>query len=140
MTSCIPGEKLCIQRPKGVKDEMLHMYIVVLEELGVKIMFTPVEVDVLKYLKMAPSQSQPNRWAFIRGFEVLCDTLDLEPFIGVFFHFYGTKGEDKLSWVSISAQPAKKLSPPYASNFKKDWREMFVRVQGPNSVWKMLWG
>ena len=56
MTSCIPGEKVCIQRPKGVKDEMLHMYVVVLDELGMKILFTPFEMDVLKYLKMAPSR------------------------------------------------------------------------------------
>lgn len=87
-------------------------------------------MDVLKYLNVAPSQIQPNSQAFIRGFEVLCDALDLEPSIGVFFHFYGTKGVDKLSWVSISAHPGKKLFPPYASNFKKDWRETFVWVQG----------
>lgn len=56
----------------------------------------------------------------------------MEPSIGVFFHFYGTKGVEKLSWVSINAHPYKKLFPTYSSNFKKDWRETFVRVQGEN--------
>ena len=60
MTPWIPGEKVCIQRSKGVKDEMFHMYIMVLEDLGVRIPFTPFEMDVLKYLNVAPSQIQPN--------------------------------------------------------------------------------
>jgi len=63
-------EKVCIQRPKGVVDEMYHMYLVVLEEFGVKIPFTAFEMDVLHFLNVAPSQIQPNNWAFIRGFEI----------------------------------------------------------------------
>jgi len=129
MTPWIPGEKVCIQRSKGVKDEMFHMYIVVLEDLGVRIPFTPFEMDVLKYL---------NSWRLSRGFEVLCDALDLEPSIWVFFHFYGTKCVDKIAWVSISSHPSKKLFLPYASNFKRDWRETFVRVQWQRDVLKLL--
>jgi len=60
---------------------------------------------------------------------VLCDALELEPSVEVFFHFYGTKGVDKLSWVSISGHLGKKLFPHYASNFKKDWKETFLRVE-----------
>jgi hypothetical protein len=41
MTPYIPREKVCIQRPKGVKDEMFHMYFVDLKELGVRIPLTP---------------------------------------------------------------------------------------------------
>lgn len=48
VTPCIPGEKVCIQCPKGVKDEMYHMYAAVLEEFRVKIPFTPFEMDVLR--------------------------------------------------------------------------------------------
>ncbi|KEH16023.1 hypothetical protein MTR_0374s0040 [Medicago truncatula] len=47
MTPCIPGKKVCIQRPKGIKDEMFHMYFVVLNELGATIPLTPFEMDVL---------------------------------------------------------------------------------------------
>jgi hypothetical protein len=62
--------------------------------------------------------------------KILCNALELELSVGVFFHFYGTKGVDKLLWVSISAYPSKKLFPTYASSFKKDMRETFIRVQG----------
>jgi len=61
---------------------------------------------------------------------MLCKALSLERSIGVFFHFYGTKDVNKGTWVSISVHPRKKLFPPYASNFKKDWQDSFARVQG----------
>jgi hypothetical protein len=61
ITPCL-GEKVCIQRPKGVADKMYHVYLAVLEEFGVKIPFTPFEVDVLSFLNVAPSHIQPNSW------------------------------------------------------------------------------
>lgn len=128
LAPCPPGEKVCSRRPKGVK-EIFHMYAAVLEEFGVRIPFTLFEMDVLRLLNVAPTQIRPNSWAFIRGFEILCDALDMVPTAGVFFHFYGTKGVDKGSWVPISAHPGKQLFPPFASNFKKDWKKSFLRVQ-----------
>jgi len=117
--------------PQGCERRNVpYIYIGVLEEFRVKIPFTPFEMDVLKFFNVAPSQIQLNSWTFIRGFEIVCEALELEPSVGVFFYFYGTKGVNKMSWVSISAHPGKKLFPTYASNFKKDWREIFVRVQG----------
>jgi len=56
--------------------------------------------------------------------------MGLEPSVGVFFHFYGTKEVNKGTWISINAHLGKKFLPPYASNFKKDWRDLFARVQG----------
>ncbi|AES76998.2 hypothetical protein MTR_6g090350 [Medicago truncatula] len=128
LSPCPPGEKVCIIRPKGVR-EVFHMYGAVLEEFGVKIPFTLFEMDVLRLLNVAPTQIHPNSWAFIRGFEILCDALDMIPSAGVFFCFYGTKGVDKGSWVPISAHPGKALFPAFASNFKRDWKKSFLRVQ-----------
>ncbi|KEH26360.1 hypothetical protein MTR_6g053030 [Medicago truncatula] len=129
LTPCPPGEKVCTMRPKGVK-EIFHMYGAVLEEFGVKIPFTLFEMDVLRLLNVAPSQIHPNSWAFICGFEILCEALDMIPSAGFFFlHFYGTKGVDKGSWVPISAHPGKQLFPAFASNFKRDWKKSFFRVE-----------
>ncbi|RHN51914.1 hypothetical protein MtrunA17_Chr6g0474441 [Medicago truncatula] len=128
LAPCPAGEKVCTMRPKGVK-EIFHMYDAVLEEFGVKIPFTLFEMDVLRLLNVAPTQIHPNSWAFIRGFEILCDALDMIPSAGVFFHFYGTKGVDKGSWVPISAHPGKQLFPAFASNLKRDWKKSFLRVQ-----------
>jgi len=94
LRSCPPGEIVCILRPKGVR-EIIHMYGAVLEEFGVQIPFTLFQMDVLRLLNVAPTQIRPNSWAFIRGFEILCEALDMVPSAGAFFHFYGTKGVNK---------------------------------------------
>jgi len=104
------------------------MYGAVLEEFGVRIPFTLFQMDVLRFPNVAPTQIWPNSWAFIRAFEILCEALDMVPSAGTFFHFYGTKGVDKGSWVSISAHAGKSLFPSYASNFKKNWRVSFMMV------------
>jgi hypothetical protein len=111
-------------------DESYFVYTAVLEEFGVKVPFSRFEMDVLKYLNVAPTQIRPNSLAFIRGFEILCKSLGLEPSVGVFFYFYGTKDVNKGTWISISSHSRKRLFPPYACNFKKEWRDTFVRIQG----------
>lgn len=95
-----------------------------------KIPFTPFEMYVLKFLNVAPTHIRPTSWEFIRDFEMLCKALNLEPSVRVFFHFYGTKDVNKGTWISISAHAGKRLFPPYASNFKKEWRDSFARVHG----------
>jgi hypothetical protein len=124
-----PDERVCDQEMAGKGDESYFVYTAVLEEFGVKIPFTPFEMDVLKYLNVAPTQIRPNSWAFIRGFEILCKSLDLEPSVGMFFCFYGTKDVNKGTWITISAHLGKRLFPQYACNFKKEWRDTFVRIQ-----------
>jgi hypothetical protein len=104
------------------------VYTAVLEEFGVKMPFTPFEMDVLKFLNVTPTQIRPNSWAFIRGFEILCKSLGLEPSVAVFFHFYGTKDVHKGTWIAIPAHSRKRLFPPYASNFKKEWRDTTASI------------
>jgi hypothetical protein len=130
LLSCDPDERVCDQEMAGEGDESYFVYTTVLEEFGVKIPFTPFEMDVLKFLNVAPTQIFPNSWAFIRGFEILCKSLGLEPSVAVFFQFYGTKDVNKGTWIAISAHSGKRLFPTYACNFKKEWRDTFVRVQG----------
>ncbi|RHN51389.1 hypothetical protein MtrunA17_Chr6g0468031 [Medicago truncatula] len=108
LAPCPAGEKVCTMCRKGVK-EIFHMYGAVLEEFGVKIPFNLFEMDVLRLLNVAPTQIHPNSWALLS--------------------FYGTKGVDKGSWVPISAHPGKQLFPAFASNFKRDWKKSFLRVQ-----------
>jgi len=124
---CHLGERVCDQCSVDALDESFLIYMVIMEEFGVRIPFTAFGMDVLKFLNVASSQIRPNRWAFIRGFEILCKALHLEPSVGVFFHFYGLR---MFTRISISAHPGNKLFPPYASNFKKEWRDSFARIQG----------
>jgi len=127
--SCDVDDRVCDQEMASEQDEYFLMYMAVLEEFGMKIPFTPFEMDVLKFLNVAPSQIRPNSWAFIRGFEIPCKSLNLEPSVGAFFHFYGIKDVNKGTWISICARAGKRLFPPYACNFKKEWQDS-SRIQG----------
>ncbi|MCI39922.1 hypothetical protein A2U01_0061154, partial [Trifolium medium] len=62
-----------------------------------------------------------------RAFEIVCDGLDVEPSLGVFFYFYQVKGLEPHKWVSISAQANRGLYVPFASNFK-NFKDGYFRV------------
>ena len=76
LRQCPPGEIVCILRPKGVRG-IFHMYGAMLEEFRVRIPFTLFQMDVLRFLNVAPTQICTNSWAFIRGFDILCEALDI---------------------------------------------------------------
>lgn len=57
---CIPGEHVCIVRPRGVKYEYLYFYVSVLEDFKIHLPFTNFESDLLRTLSTAPSQIHPN--------------------------------------------------------------------------------
>jgi hypothetical protein len=106
---CSVDERVCDQKPRGAQDESFLMYMRVLEEFGVTVPFTEFEIGVLKFLNVAPSHIRPSSWAFIRGLEILCKALDLEPSVGAFLHFYGTKDVNKGTWITISTHHGKNL-------------------------------
>lgn len=60
MLSCDIDERIYDQEMAGDRDESYIMYTAVLEEFGTKIPFTPFEMDVLKFINVAPSQIRPN--------------------------------------------------------------------------------
>jgi hypothetical protein len=67
----------------------------------------------------------------LRAFELVCLGLDLEPRLGVFFHFYQIKSLFPGKQVSISSQPNRGLFSLYASNFK-NYKDTFFCVRcGP---------
>jgi hypothetical protein len=106
-----------------------YMYSKVMENLKLSLPFTDFELAMLNALNVAPTQLHPNGWAFVRAFELICLGLDLEPRLGVFFHFYHVKSLSVGKPVSISSQPNMGLFTLYASNFK-NYKDTFLRVRG----------
>jgi hypothetical protein len=108
-----------------------YMFSKVMENLNLTLPFTDFEIKVLNALNVAPTQLHPNGWTFVRAFELVCLGLDLEPRLGVFFHFYHVKSLTPEKPVSISSQPNMGLFTLYASNFK-NYKYTFLRVRcGP---------
>ena len=50
-------------------------YNVLIFKLGVRILFTHFQVEILNRAEAAPSQLHPNSWAMIRGFEIIHEYL-----------------------------------------------------------------
>jgi hypothetical protein len=118
----------------GVNTQPPHYfykYTKVMEALNLSLPFTDFGLAILNVLNVSPTQLHPNGWAFVRAFELVCLGLDLEPRLGVFFHFYHVKSLSFGKPVSISSQPNMGLFTLYASNFK-NYKDTFLRIRsGP---------
>ena len=88
-------ERVCITRPRGVSEEYFYFYSGVIEDFKICIAFIDFESDILKTLNIAHSQSRPNRWGFIKAFELVCEAMNILPTLGLFFSFFELKGADK---------------------------------------------
>ncbi|GAU23954.1 hypothetical protein TSUD_183530 [Trifolium subterraneum] len=59
-----------------------YMYANVIQTLNLWFPLTFFEDTISRLLNVAPSQFHPNSWAFVKGYELLCYALDLEPSLG----------------------------------------------------------
>lgn len=73
------GEKVWVRLLHG---GYFSMYVCVLLDLVVKIIFTLFEDDVLKIFSVALLQIHHNSLTFVRGLEMLCGGLGITPNIG----------------------------------------------------------
>jgi hypothetical protein len=125
------GSTELVTRVNTQAPHYFYMYASVVENLNLWLPFTDFELALLNALNVAPTQLHPNSWAFVKAFELVCLGLDLEPRLGVFFHFYYIKSLFPGKQVSISSQPNRGLFSLYASNFK-NYKDTFFRVScGP---------
>lgn len=51
---CLEGKSSCMRRPQGVKGEYFFMYVYIISNLVVWLLFTIIEVDILKVVNVAP--------------------------------------------------------------------------------------
>ncbi|GAU36867.1 hypothetical protein TSUD_220360 [Trifolium subterraneum] len=99
------GEGELVTTQNTVEPHHFYMYASVIQALNLWFPLTSFEGTVLRVLNVAPSQLQPNSWAFVKAFELICHGLGLEPSVGVFFSFYQVKSLTPGKLVSINGQP-----------------------------------
>lgn len=66
LEQCIPGERVCIVRPRRVKDEYFHFYARVLEDFKIHVPFTDFKSDLLRTINTYPYELRPNSWGLLR--------------------------------------------------------------------------
>ena len=89
---------------------------------------TPLFMVVLRVLNVVLSQLFPNRWGYIRAFEMIYENLDVTSMVKVFFSLYTTK-PTKGRWVSLSTQLGKALFASHSNHYKY-WKDKFIHVSG----------
>ncbi|RDX64125.1 hypothetical protein CR513_57353, partial [Mucuna pruriens] len=73
-----PFEKECVcHTAQADKDDFIFMYETVFEDLGISLPFDFFFIEVLKTLRIAPSQLHPNSWGILHAFETVC-----RPYLG----------------------------------------------------------
>ncbi|QCD87102.1 hypothetical protein DEO72_LG3g1634 [Vigna unguiculata] len=70
-------------------------------ELHVRLSLDDFTMGVLRALNIAPTQLDPNSWAYMQAFRVLCRSLYLQPSPYAFLYFYDTRPRQPTTWLSL---------------------------------------
>jgi len=70
------------------KNYIFHIYEVVFKDMGFQLPFSNFEREVLRWTKLSPSQIHTSSYAFMRGFELVCQHLEIPPSKNVFFTIF----------------------------------------------------
>jgi hypothetical protein len=96
-----PHQRIC----STFHGDGFGMYEFVFKELRLRLPFSPLEVEIFDYLRLAPSQLHPNSMAFVLAFERLCEYKNVTPTRSLFFRVFRlqrmTNEFGRRSWVSL---------------------------------------
>ena len=67
---CMTREHACAGW-QGTKERFIFLYETIFSNLGIRLPLTEFEKVVLRKLNVALTQLHPNRWAFVKSFEIL---------------------------------------------------------------------
>ena len=132
-----PGALDRIYQAKPVESPTPHFFYLfhyVLKDVGIRLPFSPFICECLTAAKVAPSQLQPNAWAFMRCFELLLEYLGLEPTSSLFFTIYTMDFNMQVlhNFVSFGARKGLSLFLPFRSNWKLTKWYYFKVVDTPD--------
>jgi len=74
----------------STEPPFFFMYVCLFADLHVSLPFDAFTAGVLKELNVAPTQLQPNSWAPMQTFRIVCRTFGLRPLPSCFLHFYSS--------------------------------------------------
>lgn len=116
-------------------DVQFTMYRIVYDRMSIVPPFSPFQRRVLKFLQVAPSQLNPNAWAFLQGFEDVMKVFKRPYNINLFFtllemsYLYeqGSKGARKEA-VSFKNRKQFNFFKPYMESLPTGWKKEFFWV------------
>jgi hypothetical protein len=72
-------------------EDGFAMYEYAFRELGFRLPFNELAMNVFGHLMLAPSQLNPNSLAFLRAFEFVCEYLEITPTVHLFLRIFRLK-------------------------------------------------
>jgi hypothetical protein len=88
-------------------EDGFAMYEYVFKELGLRLPFSELAMNIFGHLKLAPSQFNPNSLAFLRVFELVCEHLEITPTVPLFLRIFKLQRQrtnGRQGWVSFKQQ------------------------------------
>jgi len=98
------------------------LYICTRMCLGIWMFNFPFQIfnyEMLGLMNVSHVQLHPNNWAFLRAFQILCKSLNIEPIVNKFMYFYELKMGAKVGWASLNAYTFRKLFRLYSHSWEK---------------------
>ena len=121
----------------------MWMYNVLISKFGIRVPFTHFQTTILQQTEVTPCQLHLNSQAMIRGFEIICEHLNVPPSPSAFFFLFtltrSTGGGLTTGLLSFQAIPIKKFSffmrsPSIISNWftsKSSWLQARLLSRRP---------
>ncbi|WVZ09140.1 hypothetical protein V8G54_013670 [Vigna mungo] len=124
--ACRKGERV-FHGEEVAGEGCFYIYLCLFHHMYVRLPFTRFQMEVLKYLNVAPSQLHPNSWAYIQAFGVLCQALGINPTAKIFLYFFKSRPNAKKGWISLSSKAKDAIFNLFAESFK-DFKNHFFKV------------
>lgn len=118
LESCSEDERDHIGPSDDLKDDFFYMYLPIIQDLGLIILFTIFECEVIKIINIVCSQISPDGWVFITAFEILYRDFMVSPTMSLFLSFYNTKTSRNGGWVTLGDLSGRVLFTIYLRNYK----------------------
>jgi len=83
-------------------SSFIFMYKCLFEALVLIIPLITFQCAFLEHLNVAFSQLNPNIWAMVRAFEILCPFFNIWPSVSIFLFFFQVKLTGNIGWVSLN--------------------------------------
>ena len=111
----------------------LCMYGVLIAKLGAQLPFTHFQVSILQRTEAVPTQLHPNSWAMMRGFEIVCEYLEVPLSPDVFFFLFTltrpTGDGLTTGWLLFQEHTNRKVFLLYKESFYH-FKPMYFKVFG----------
>jgi len=96
----------------------LHVRDLVTKDSYTRLPLDDFCTSILRALNVTYIEIYLNTWAYVRGFQILCATLEITLTPPLFLHHYVTRPEKKVNWLFLVSEPRNRLLDLYTLPYK----------------------